>query len=94
MSRRLLVAIVLVLLCYFSLVFAVVRIQAQSVFVEVPHTAAQEVFDICQASRIGNTQSEQRCGDVQDLYQYEYVCEQRNSSSANHCWVESKIYFA
>lgn len=49
------------------------------------------VYEVCQASRTNSKPyhpAEMTCGDLQDFYNVEYVCKERNSSTYNKCWVE------
>lgn len=54
-------------------------------------SAAREVYAVCNSARqeISGT-SEQACGDLQDKYNIEFLCEARNSEASNHCWTEVK----
>ena len=50
-----------------------------------------EVFELCNIARQEeNGKSEEMCGKIQDTTNTEYVCEKRNKSPVNHCWVEDK----
>lgn len=50
------------------------------------------VYDYCNHSRILDEPktSEQTCGDLQDFYNVEFLCSERNNSYNNTCWVEEK----
>lgn len=50
----------------------------------------QVVYDMCQASRISDTVSESTCGELQERYNAEYLCDQNNKNASTHCWVEMK----
>lgn len=49
-----------------------------------------QVFEVCNISRTTDGISEEMCGKIQDTTNTEYVCEKRNKSPVNHCWVEDK----
>lgn len=55
-------------------------------------TAMDVVYDYCNHSRIQDEPktSEQTCGDLQDHYNVEFLCSERNSQTNNTCWVEGK----
>lgn len=57
---------------------------------EAVASAAQEVYAVCQASRMSATITEQHCADLQDKYDIEFLCEDANTLASNHCWVEVK----
>lgn len=44
------------------------------------------VYSTCMASRNGDRKTERQCGDVQDRYKYEFLCDGIEASSS--CWVE------
>lgn len=50
------------------------------------------VYDYCNHSRILDEPrtSEQTCGDLQDFYNVEFLCSERNNQTNNTCWVEEK----
>jgi hypothetical protein len=50
----------------------------------------QNVFDVCNDSRISKDISENNCGTLQDNYDMEFICKQNNNSVNNLCWVEYK----
>jgi hypothetical protein len=52
--------------------------------------AAFEVYTTCNESRMSDTINETKCGDLQDKYGIEFLCEQRNNLSTNTCWTEAK----
>jgi hypothetical protein len=47
---------------------------------------AQEVYDICQRTRLTN-ESEASCAEAQNKYQAIYLCKQRNALPSNECTV-------
>jgi len=50
-----------------------------------------QVFELCNYSRLSiNDNTEELCGSLQDKTNTEYICEQKNQSPVNHCWVEDK----
>lgn len=54
-------------------------------------SAASEVYAVCNSARLEvSGESEEACGAIQDKYNAEFLCEARNSSVDNHCWVEVK----
>lgn len=54
-------------------------------------SAAREVYAVCNSARQEMSgASEQACGDLQDKYNIEFLCEARNSEASNHCWTEIK----
>lgn len=58
-----------------------------------PTTSPKDiVYDYCNHSRILDEPktSEQTCGDLQDFYNVEFLCSERNSQYNNTCWVEEK----
>jgi hypothetical protein len=61
-----------------------VNIQAQK------GSPKEVVYQMCQSSRMTDSVAEQTCADLQDHYNIEFLCEQNNKSSSNHCWVEEK----
>jgi hypothetical protein len=46
------------------------------------------VYEVCNASRIHDIVSEQTCGELQDYYHLEFLCDKNNKLADNHCWVE------
>lgn len=51
----------------------------------------QSVYDTCQAARMEvNGETEAHCGQVQDTFNREYLCQYNNRSAENRCWVERK----
>lgn len=46
------------------------------------------VYTICQASRMGDTITENQCIKAQQAYSVEYLCQHNNKNLDNHCWVE------
>lgn len=53
--------------------------------------AAREVYAVCNSARqeISGI-SEQACGDLQDKYNIEFLCQANNSEASNNCWTEVK----
>lgn len=50
-------------------------------------TPQAQVLAVCNDSRLVNDGAkEEKCGDLQDLYNYEYLCDGIEASSS--CWVE------
>lgn len=51
---------------------------------------ADTVYFVCEWSRQQiDGPSERLCGQLQDSYQMEYICQERSASPANQCHVES-----
>lgn len=50
----------------------------------------QVIYEMCQSSRITDMVSEQTCGELQDRYNAEYLCDSNNKNASTHCWVEMK----
>lgn len=48
------------------------------------------VYTMCQESRMYDTVSEETCGALQDKFNMEFLCSERNKSITNTCWVEEK----
>lgn len=54
-------------------------------------SAAAEVYAVCNNARLEiSGTSEAHCGDLQDRYHIEFLCNERNASQTNHCWTEIK----
>lgn len=51
---------------------------------------AQQVYDICNITRISPNITEEQCAYAQDVSNTEFLCEHANTSPDNHCWVEFK----
>lgn len=49
---------------------------------------AQDVYSICEQSRLSATIDEQQCAAIQESTGFEYLCANNNNLSNNHCWVE------
>lgn len=53
--------------------------------------AERIVFEACNQSRLViDGELEQRCGDLQDKYGIEFLCEFNNGKVSNRCWTEAK----
>ncbi len=50
----------------------------------------QVVYDYCNNSRISDVASERTCGELQDFYHMEFLCDENNKDVGTHCWVEVK----
>lgn len=46
------------------------------------------VLAMCNESRVYDTVSEEMCGELQDYYSVEFMCDNRNKEINNPCWVE------
>ena len=52
--------------------------------------AKQEVYRVCNQSRISPSVTEAECAELQDKYNMRFICEERNAQPDNICWVETK----
>lgn len=53
--------------------------------------AKREVYAVCNSARLElNGASEEACGQVQDKYNIEFLCEANNNLPATNCWTEAK----
>lgn len=53
-------------------------------------SASAQVYAECQRSRLSVSITEKRCGELQDKYNIEFLCEANNNLESNHCWTEAK----
>lgn len=55
------------------------------------NAAAREVYAVCNSARQEiSGASENACGDLQDKYNIEFLCQANNSEASNNCWTEIK----
>lgn len=55
------------------------------------NNAAAEVYAVCNSARQElSGASENQCGNLQDRYNIEFLCNANNSSADTHCWTEIK----
>lgn len=50
----------------------------------------EQVYSVCQESRISDTIPEEYCAYAQDENGVEYICEQANKDPNNNCYIEVK----
>lgn len=53
-------------------------------------SASEQVYAVCQQSRLSPTIDERGCADLQDQLHVEYLCDHNNNLESNHCWTETK----
>jgi hypothetical protein len=73
-----------------ALVLMFTFFELENVKAQLKEAPKNTVYSVCQISRQTNKISESTCGELQDYYLVEYLCEQKNNSANNQCWVESK----
>lgn len=53
--------------------------------------AKKLVYNVCNDARLEvSGDSEEACGQVQDKYNIEFLCESNNWLASTHCWTEAK----
>lgn len=50
----------------------------------------ETVYAVCNESRISPTITETECGQLQDKWGIEFLCQANNTDPQNHCWTEQK----
>lgn len=74
-----------ILAVFVGLVFGLALNQAAT------NNAKRQVYAVCNSARLEiDGRSEQACGDLQDKLGVEFLCENNNSLTTNHCWTEAK----
>lgn len=62
-----------------------------SINAQATDNAKREVYAVCNSARLEiSGASEQACGQLQDKYGIEFLCNANNNSPATNCWTEAK----
>lgn len=77
----------LIIVSIFAAILAIAVVGLQN---QIVKSSKDTVYNLCQESRTSNKISEQTCGELQDYYNVEYLCKERNALTSNKCWTEVK----
>lgn len=81
--EKYLILIICILAFYFGSLIGITVAAAQFA---APGKIVQK---LCDVSRTTGGISEETCAEVQDYYNFEYLCREANSDPNNRCWVEA-----